>query len=101
MNYRNVIFNEDCLVTMKRMKEEGVKVDLIVTSPPYNTGRDLKSERARNNHEGGYDSFMGTGTTAIGALRENCFYIGSELSKPQCDYAEKRIKLETSQLTLF
>lgn len=264
MGFRNVIFNEDCLVTMRRMKEDGVKVDLVLTSPPYNTGRDLRSERARNNHEGRYDeysesktnseyddftvslfksydgilnkdgvvlynisygtenptqmwtcvadvcrntdfmiadcivwrkksalpnnvspnkltricefvfvlcrkdeyatyfmnkevssvrgdngqkmyknvfnyieaanndgsndlnkatfstefvrkllqmyakdgmtvydSFMGTGTTAIGALKEKCFYIGSELSKAQCDYANNRIKQETSQLTLF
>lgn len=48
-----------------------------------------------------YDSFMGTCTTAIGALKEKCFYIGSELSKAQCDYANNRIKQETSQLTLF
>lgn len=48
-----------------------------------------------------YDSFMGAGTTAIGALKEKCFYIGSELSKAQCDYANNRIKQEISQLTLF
>lgn len=264
MEFKNVIFNEDCLLTMKRMKEEGVKVDLIVTSPPYNTGRNLKSERARNNHEGRYDeysesktndeydsftvdlfngydgilkengvvlynisygtenptqmwtciadvcrktnfmiadcivwkkssalpnnvspnkltricefvfvlckktdymsyfmnkqisslredtgqrlyknvfnyieaanndgtnplnkatfstelvrkllqmysdkgmlvydSFMGTGTTAIGAIKEGCFYVGSEISSAQCDYANNRIKQETSQLSLF
>lgn len=39
MEFKNVIFNEDCLLTMKKMKDEGVKVDLIVTSPPYNTSR--------------------------------------------------------------
>lgn len=39
MIFRNVIFNEDCLVTMRRMKEDGVKVDLVLTSPPYNTSR--------------------------------------------------------------
>lgn len=36
MDYINKIFNEDCLLTMKKMKEDGVKVDLIITSPPYN-----------------------------------------------------------------
>lgn len=30
MEFRNVIFNEDCLVTMKRMKGEGIKVDLVL-----------------------------------------------------------------------
>ena len=39
MDYRNRIFNEDCLDTMKRMKICGTKVDLILTSPPYNTSR--------------------------------------------------------------
>lgn len=48
-----------------------------------------------------YDSFMGTGTTAIGALKENMIYIGSELSSQQCEYANKRIKKETQQLSLF
>lgn len=48
-----------------------------------------------------YDSFMGTGTTAIGALKENMRYIGSELSEAQCEYARQRIQIEESQLTLF
>lgn len=48
-----------------------------------------------------FDSFMGTGTTAIGAIKEQMSYIGSELSKEQCEYANKRIKQETQQLTLF
>lgn len=48
-----------------------------------------------------YDSFMGTGTTAIGAIKEKMSYMGSELSITQCEYANKRIKQETQQLTLF
>ena len=48
-----------------------------------------------------YDSFMGPGTTAIGALREKMKFIGSELSSAQCEYARARIELEESQLTLF
>lgn len=38
-----------------------------------------------------YDNFMGTGTTAIAAIRKRCKYIGSEISKEQCMYAENRI----------
>ena len=34
--YENVIFNEDCLVTMNKI---GKVVDVIITSPPYNTSR--------------------------------------------------------------
>lgn len=48
-----------------------------------------------------YDSFMGTGTTAIGAIKESCDYVGSELSPAQCKFAENRIKSETQQLSLF
>jgi site-specific DNA-methyltransferase (adenine-specific) len=32
------IYNEDCLETMKRMEDKSV--DLIVTDPPYNVGKD-------------------------------------------------------------
>ena len=31
----NKIYNEDCLVTMGKMQ---LKVNSIITSPPYNTG---------------------------------------------------------------
>jgi site-specific DNA-methyltransferase (adenine-specific)/modification methylase len=48
-----------------------------------------------------YDSFMGTGTTANACVIENRNYIGSELSKEQCEYAENRLKLTKQQLTLF
>lgn len=47
------------------------------------------------------DSFMGTGTTAIGAIKEKMKFIGSELSKEQCEYANNRIRQEKLQLTLF
>jgi len=40
-----------------------------------------------------YDSFMGTGTTAIGCvIRKDLNYIGSELSKDQCEFAKNRIE---------
>lgn len=39
-----------------------------------------------------YDPFMGTGTTAIGAISCGMNYIGTELSSNQCKWAEKRIK---------
>lgn len=38
-----------------------------------------------------YDSFMGTGTTAVGCLKYGANYIGSEISKGQCEIAEKRL----------
>lgn len=37
------------------------------------------------------DPFMGTGTTAVGCVLNNRNYIGFEISKAQCEYAENRI----------
>ena len=48
-----------------------------------------------------YDPFMGTGSTAAACLIDGHNYIGSEISKAQCEYAEKRIKPLKSQLNLF
>lgn len=48
-----------------------------------------------------YDPFMGTGTTAIAAIREKRSYIGSEISPKYCEWANKRIRVEISQLSLF
>lgn len=48
-----------------------------------------------------YDPFMGTGTTAIACIREKRNYVGSELSPRYIDWAEKRIKREHQQLSLF
>lgn len=35
----NKIYNEDCRVTMHRMLNENIKIDVILSSPPYNTSR--------------------------------------------------------------
>ena len=47
------------------------------------------------------DPFMGSGTTAIAAIRAKRNFIGFELNKEYYDKACKRIKLEQAQLTLF
>ena len=47
------------------------------------------------------DNCMGSGTTAIAAIREKRNFIGFELNKEYYDKACKRIKLEQAQLTLF
>ena len=38
------------------------------------------------------DPFMGSGTTAVSAIRNNRHYIGIELSQTYCNAAEDRIK---------
>ena len=49
------INNENCFDTIRKMREKNRKVGLILTSHPYNTGRNSNSERGRNNHEARYD----------------------------------------------
>lgn len=39
-----------------------------------------------------YDNFMGVGTTALAAIEKKCKFIGSEISKEQCEYAMEKIK---------
>lgn len=51
----NKIYNEDCFQTIKRMKEENVKINAVLTSPPYNTGRLTQTQRSIDNHENRYD----------------------------------------------
>ena len=47
------------------------------------------------------DPFMGSGTTALAAVKNKCNYIGCDTSDEYISYAEKRIEKETSQLSLF
>ena len=52
---KNEIYNENCFVTMERMKKEGLFADIVLTSPPYNTGRTCKTQRSIDNYENRYD----------------------------------------------
>ena len=47
------------------------------------------------------DPYMGSGTVAVSAIKAKCHFIGFELSKEYCDIANKRIKIEQQQLSLF
>jgi adenine-specific DNA-methyltransferase len=38
------LYNDDCLKVMDRLIAEGIKVDLIVTSPPYNVGKEYENK---------------------------------------------------------
>jgi site-specific DNA-methyltransferase (adenine-specific) len=48
-----------------------------------------------------YDPYMGTGTTAVGAIQEKKKWIGSEISENYIDLANKRIEPYLNQQTLF
>lgn len=41
-----------------------------------------------------YDPFMGSGTTAVACMRMGLYYLGSEISKNQCEWAESRLQKE-------
>ena len=47
------------------------------------------------------DNCMGSGTTAIAAIREKRKFVGFELNKAYYEKACKRIQKEQAQLTLF
>uniref|UniRef100_UPI004029D199 DNA-methyltransferase n=1 Tax=Alloprevotella sp. TaxID=1872471 RepID=UPI004029D199 len=47
------------------------------------------------------DNCMGSGTTAIAAIREKRKFVGFELNKEYYEKACKRIQKEQAQLTLF
>lgn len=55
---KNEFINGDCIEVLKDLKNKDIKVDTVITSPPYNTARHSnyhKSEKALKNHEGRYD----------------------------------------------
>lgn len=58
----NKIYNEDCIETMERMIQENQYVDLVLTSPPYNTARNVGDTADREtrikNHEIRYDVYQ-------------------------------------------
>ena len=58
--------------------------------------------RAEPYHSGGVilDPFMGSGTTAIAAMREGRHFIGFELDKGYYDVAMQRIEEERQKLNM-
>ena len=56
----NKIYNEDCFITIQRMIEDGTKCDLVLTSPPYNTGKNVsgKNSKSVKNFDARYDIYL-------------------------------------------
>ena len=48
---------EDCLKTMQKFIDCNKKVDIILTSPPYNTARKVKTQKAIDTHNNRYDEY--------------------------------------------
>lgn len=61
----NTIYNEDCLVTMDNMIANNIKVDMIITSPPYDTARNYKGTLLWN-----WDIFKEVATRIINIMNE-------------------------------
>ena len=47
--------NENCFDTIKGMKDSGFKVDIVLTSPPYNTARTSKTQKSLDTYNNRYD----------------------------------------------
>ena len=48
-----------------------------------------------------YDPFMGSGTTALACIKKGNYFIGSEISEKQVDWANKRISTSLNQISMF
>lgn len=57
------LFNEDCFLTMERLEKDNKKVDIILTSPPYNTARPVKTQKAMDTYNNRYDIYIDKKTT--------------------------------------
>ena len=87
------LYNEDCFETISRLNITKKPVDLILTSPPYNTGKYSTSHYVpRGTDILVYDPFMCTGTTAVGCVKYGVSCIDSELSEGQTEFAKQRLE---------
>ena len=50
-------YNEDCINNMKRMYDKKYKVDVILTSPPYNISRGVNTQEEISKHKSKYKNF--------------------------------------------
>ena len=56
----NKIYQEDCFITMENMLKDGIKPNVILTSPPYNTARtncDFLNDTSKGRYTARYLSF--------------------------------------------
>ncbi len=59
---RNTIYNEDCFVTLDNMVKEQFKVDIVLTSPPYNNSRSDVEDRSTDTYSNRYDIYTDSKT---------------------------------------
>ena len=64
---RNIIYNEDCKITLKRVQDKSI--DGIITSPPYN----INTERSDCYYNNGYSELDGLSENDYLEVRTNEF----------------------------
>ena len=64
---RNIIYNEDCKITLKRLKDKSI--DGVITSPPYN----INTERSDCYYNNGYSELDGLSESDYLEVRTNEF----------------------------
>lgn len=63
MDFFVKLYNEDCFDTMQRMVDNNIKVNAILTSPPYNTARAVQTQKAMDTYNNRYDIYIDAKTT--------------------------------------
>lgn len=53
----DTIYNEDCFKTLDRMIDNSIKVDVVLTSPPYNNSRSDTDDRSTDTYSNRYDIY--------------------------------------------
>ena len=64
---RNIIYNEDCKITLERLQDKSI--DGIITSPPYN----INTERSDCYYNNGYSELDGLSENDYREVRTNEF----------------------------
>ena len=103
-NYRKFESREENTLTEMRVPSSWQKFNTEVGMHPTQKPVELFRYLIRTYSNPGdtiLDNTIGSGTTAVAALREKRHFIGFELNRDYYDIALRRIKLEQQQQTLF
>ena len=103
-NYRKFESREENTLTEMRVPSSWQKFNTEVGMHPTQKPVELFRYLLRTYSNPGdtiLDNTIGSGTTAVAALREKRHFIGFELNRDYYDIALRRIKLEQQQQTLF
>lgn len=66
--YNINIFNDDCNAVMERMQENGIKIDMVITSPPYDNLRSYQGV----GDEWNFEKFKEVANNLYKVVREGC-----------------------------